>query len=133
MKKLFFECEKQSPCVLYDIESNIFEIKGKSFAKYSRHIYQQILEWFNEYIKRPNDDTVFSFRFEFYDSSSAKMILEILKKIDILHNQNKNVEIHWYYPEDDDDIEEAGEIYANLVDAPVKIIPFSIEASEIDS
>jgi len=133
MKKLFFECQKQSPCALFDKKNNTFEIKGKSFAKYSRHIYQNILEWLNEYLKDPNEETIFAFKFEFYDSSSAKMILEILKKIDVLYNQNGKVEIHWYFPEDDDDIEEAGEIYSNLVDTPVKVIPFSIEANETDS
>ena len=61
------------------------------------------------------------------------MILEILKKLDKLYNQNIKVEIHWYYPEDDDDIEEAGEIYANLIDTPVKVIPFSIETARTNS
>jgi hypothetical protein len=112
MEKLFFECQKESPCVHYDKEQNIFEISGKSFAKYSRHIYKDVLDWLNEYIKKPNKETIVSFKFEFYDTSSAKMILEILKKLDWLYSQKHKVEIHWYFPEDDDDIEEAGEIYS---------------------
>jgi hypothetical protein len=129
MEKLFFECQKESPCVHYDKEQNIFEISGKSFAKYSRHIYKDVLDWLNEYIKKPNKETIVSFKFEFYDTSSAKMILEILKKLDWLYSQKHKVEIHWYFPEDDDDIEEAGEIYSNLINAPVKVIPFSLETS----
>lgn len=133
MKRLFFECDKQSPCVCCDKEQNVFEIGGRSFVKYSRQIYYEVLDWLNEYVKDPNEKTIASFKFEFYDTSSAKMILEILRKLDNLHNQKgSKVEIHWYFPEDDDDIEEAGEIYANLIDVPVRVIPFSVEADEVN-
>ena len=80
MKKLFFECGKQSPCVHYDKDENVFEIGGKSFAKYSRHIYKEILNWLNDYIKTPNKETVVSFKFEFYDTSSAKNDIGNIKK-----------------------------------------------------
>lgn len=129
MKQLYFECQSQSPFVHYNMNENILEIGGKSFAKYSRHIYEEVLEWLNEYIKNPNEETIVSFKFEFYDTSSAKLILEILKKLDHLYNRNKKVKVLWHYPEDDDDIEEAGEIYGKLIDTPVKVIPFSLEPS----
>ena len=126
MEKIIIEGQKQSPAVCYDKESGLFKIEGKSFAKYSRGIYLRIIEWLKEYIKNPNEETIVIFKFEFDDTSSAKLILVILKKLAGLYKLNNKVEIHWYYPDDDDDIEEAGEIYSNLIDIPITIIPYSV-------
>ena len=46
------------------------------------------------------------------------MIFEILKKFDKLHTQGSETEIHWYYSEDDEDMEEAGEEYADITNIP---------------
>lgn len=126
MTKLIIEPQSQSPGVYYDKENELFEISGRSFAKKSRYIYEQVMEWLDEYMENPNKETSAVFKFEFYDSSSAKMILEVLKKYEQLYKMNNKVEVTWFYPDDDDEIEEAGEIYANLVNVPIRSKAYSI-------
>lgn len=50
------------------------------------------------------------------------MILFILQKFVIL-SEKSDVEVHWYYFEDDEDMMEAGEIYAERINFPFKLIP----------
>lgn len=46
------------------------------------------------------------------------MILDIMMKFEEMYQDGKDVLIRWFYPEDDEDMQEAGEEYADMVDVP---------------
>jgi hypothetical protein len=46
------------------------------------------------------------------------MLLDILMKLEELFHAGKEVLIKWHYAEDDEDMKEAGEEYADIVDVP---------------
>ena len=43
-------------------------------------------------------------------------------KLEELHKSGKEVLVHWHYSEDDEDMKEAGEEYADIVDVPFEQI-----------
>ena len=52
----------------------------------------------------------------------SKSILEIFKKFEAIHKNGNNVEITWYFDEDDEDMIDAGEDYQAIVKVPFNIV-----------
>ncbi|HEX2935078.1 MAG TPA: DUF1987 domain-containing protein [Bacteroidales bacterium] len=114
-----------TPSVILDVNSNIFEIAGRSLPEDVAAFYNPILEWLDQYSQNPKPKTVFNFRLIYFNTASSKMLLDILMKLEDLHKAGKEALVKWYYPEDDEDMKEAGEEYADIVDVPFEQISVS--------
>ena len=58
---------------------------------------------------------------EYFNTSSSKCILDILRKLEKIHEAGGNVTVTWFYEEDDEDMQEAGEDYQRIVKVPINI------------
>jgi hypothetical protein len=114
-----------TPSVTLDSAANAFEISGRSLPEDVAAFYNPILEWFDKYNQSPNAKTVFNFKLTYFNTASSKMLLDILMKLEELHNAGKEVVVKWHYSEDDEDMKEAGEEYADIVDVPFEQIAIS--------
>ncbi|MBL4577330.1 MAG: DUF1987 domain-containing protein [Flavobacteriales bacterium] len=107
-----------TPDVVLDSEQGVFEISGRSYPEDTAEFYIPILEWINNYLENPNSETRFTFKLDYFNSSSYKPFLDILVKLGKLNSNGHSVTIQWYYKEGDWDIKEAGEEFAEIVDVP---------------
>lgn len=107
-----------TPTVILDSANNNFEISGRSLPEDVAAFYNPILEWLEKYSQNPSSKTVFNFKLIYFNTASSKMLLDILMKLEDMHNGGKEVLVKWHYPEDDEDMKEAGEEYADIVDVP---------------
>lgn len=115
-----------TPTVTLDKENNIFEISGRSLPEDVVVFYKPILEWLDEYKNDPLDMTVFNFKLEYFNTASSKLLLDVLLKLEDINNDGHEVLVKWWYPDDDEDMEEAGEEYSDIVDVPFEQVPYSI-------
>lgn len=122
MEALKIEPTHKTPKVYLDPAENVFELSGRSIPEDSVGFYQRILAWIDEYGKSPLTKTHFKFELEYFNTSSSKNILELLKKLEAIHNDGHEVQISWYYDEDDEDMEETGEDYKALLAVPLELI-----------
>jgi len=113
-----------TPSVILDKDNEIFEISGRSLPEDVSTFYEPILNWLDEYAENPNSKTVFSFKLVYFNTASSKLLLDILMKLEELYENGNDVLIKWYYPEDDEDMEEAGEEYADIVDIPFEQVSY---------
>lgn len=111
-----------TPTIMFDHTKGTLELKGRSIPENSLEFYQPVYEWLDEYIKDPAEKTVIHLRFDYFNTSSSKCILDILKRIDKIDENGNDVLIKWYYDETDEDMMEAGEDYSDLLDAPFELI-----------
>ena len=86
--------------------------------------YKPILDWLDEYAQSPNANTVFNFKLSYFNTASSKIILDILMKLEGIHSGGHSISIKWHYPSDDEDMMEAGEEYADIVDAPIEMVEY---------
>ncbi|MBA3899093.1 MAG: DUF1987 domain-containing protein [Bacteroidetes bacterium] len=133
MKPLFLKESEVLPAISLNPEIHFFEIKGKSIASDGNLFYNQVLHWLEEYCQNPNNQTTFNFRLEFFNIYSSKMLLSIIYKLNNLKAAGHDVIINWYYKFDDDDMLEAGEDYAFMVDVPFIFIRESNLEDEVFS
>ena len=116
-----------TPSVTLDVANEIFEISGRSLPEDVAVFYEPILDWIDRYSVEATGKTIFNFKLVYFNTASSKMILDILLKLEEMHEAGKDVLVRWHYPEDDEDMEEAGEEYSDIVDVPFEQISYSLD------
>ncbi len=119
------ESTEDSPQIVLDRESNILEISGRSLPEDVNTFYEPTMSWIEEYAKDPLDVTVFSFKFTYFNTASSKIILDILTRFEEMIEEGHEVMVRWHYPEEDEDMMEAGEEYSEMVDVPFEMVSYS--------
>ncbi len=131
MKKLFIEKTSKTPKINFDPDNWIFEMEGISRPENVREFYYPIIERLENFRKNelktiPEDKRkppfVVKFFLDYFNSSSAKFILDIILQISEFHEEGVNPIIEWYFEEDDIDMKEAGQEFEELIDIDFKYI-----------
>lgn len=121
MEPLVLQPTAHTPSISLDPNTGICEFKGRSTPENSVEYYEPIYKWLEGYVQNPQPQTTVNIQFEYFNTSSSKCILDVLKKFVKLHNSGKPVLINWYYEEEDDDMKEAGEDYSDILTIPFEI------------
>ena len=118
MELLNIEATDETPKVILNPETHVFEFSGKSLPEDVTDFYNPLMEWLEKYQKSPGETTKAIFKMDYFNTASSKLILDILMLLEEIHEETEGVNIEWNYREDDEDMEEAGEEYADIVDLP---------------
>ena len=117
MEKLVIDPTFNSPSVILDPEANQFDFSGESRPENVRKFYLPILEWLDSYAKEQSEKSKsdrasslqVQFNFEYFNSTSAKYILDIFKALNVLNDLGMDILVKWLYEEGDEDLLEVGE------------------------
>jgi len=121
MEAITLDGTKKTPMVLLDPAGKI-RISGRSIPEDASKFYDNILNWVMEYIADPQDSTIVDIELEYFNSGSAKFVMQILRELSELIHNGKDMKVNWYYEEGDDDILERGEYYASILDLEINFI-----------
>ena len=124
MEALDIQGTNDTPKVLLDAENDIFEISGRSLPEDVVSFYKPILEWLDEYRENPIDYTEFVFRYIYFNTATSKLIQEILFKLEEIYEAGNNVQVMWFYEEDDEDMQDVGEEFMDLCNVPFELIGY---------
>jgi len=124
METIKIQGTEDTPKIILDAGNEIMEISGRSLPEDVTSFYEPVLNWLNEYSEKPNKKTIFNFKLTYFNTASSKLLLDILMKLEEMHEKGLNVLIRWHYPEDDEDMAEAGEEYADIVDVPFEQVSY---------
>jgi len=123
MQNLEITGTAKTPSILFNSETGILEIKGRSIPENAIDFFKPLVDWLEDYTKATKDVTQTNIQLEYFNTSSSKCILDIFKKLESINKQdNSEVIINWYYEEDDEDMLEAGEDYQSILKIPFKMI-----------
>lgn len=114
-----------TPKIILDPANDIFEISGRSLPEDVATFYSPVLQWLDKYAQNPNPKTVVCFKLVYFNTASSKALLDILMKLEEIHEKGHDILIKWFYPDDDEDMQEAGEEYAEIVDIPFEQISYA--------
>lgn len=124
MEAKIIEATDDTPGIILDKENNKFEFTGKSLPEDVSEFYNPILDWITEYSQSPNAESNLIFRMEYFNSASSKQILDILTLFEGINQNGSKINVKWYFQEDDEDMEEAGESYEEIIELPVELISY---------
>jgi hypothetical protein len=112
-----------TPSVLLDPEQQLMELAGNSYPENTAEFYQPIYEWLHGYFNGGGGTLKTILKLNYFNTSSAKCILNLLTILQQYHSQNKRITVEWFYDEDDEDMLETGKAFS--VDFS---LPFDIRA-----
>jgi hypothetical protein len=124
MKILSYQPQGYLPGIILDKESGKFEISGKTCPEDAIEFYDPVLKWLDEYAKDPLNETIFDFRLTYFNTVSSKIIMMIMIRLEELAEEDNKVKVRWFYPEDDEDLEEAGHDFEDMVELSFEFIPY---------
>ncbi len=119
MEKLFWEGTETTPQVLFDPENEKYEIQGRSFPEDPTAFYQPIFEWIDNNLPEIDHKITVDMYIEYFNSSSNRMILLILKKLEEHLMHGKEIYIKWNY--DDEEVLGDGQMYSTLIKVPFEL------------
>lgn len=132
MDAIIIQATDKSPLITFDPNGGLFEMEGDSRPENVRKFYQPVIDMlkasfdgmFNEKKIDQFKEEPFKFNFKlgYFNSSSAKFILDILNSINEYRMEGLNIKINWYFEEDDEDMMEAGEEFSNFINYPFSYI-----------
>jgi hypothetical protein len=122
MENLSLEGSAKTPTVKFDSENGVLELKGRSIPENSIEFYKPLNDWIDAYAGSPKPNTIVDIKLEYFNTSSSKCILDLFKQLEKLNSGSTEVKVNWYFEEDDEDMEEAGEDYQAIIDLPFKMI-----------
>jgi hypothetical protein len=128
MRKLIIDQTENSPKVILDPDKKIFEISGESRPPDVPLFYDEILRWLDEYTLHlskshiSKDPVEVNLDLEYFNSSSAKYILDFCKQLAHVRSKGKEVTVRWHYEDDDMDMLEVGREMSRMAKVPFEYV-----------
>ena len=135
MEELNIKGTEKSPRVLFDPDNRKFELEGNSRPENVREFYFPIIERLKSYFEKhlengdlenfKDNPVKFIFKLEYFNSSSAKFISDLLILIGNYSRKGITVKIYWYFDQGDENIMEVVEDFSEMIDVPFQMIMVS--------
>jgi SiaC family regulatory phosphoprotein len=106
----------------FAIKNGIIRFSGKSIPEDAYTFYAPIVDAITKYLENPNSKTSLIFNLEYINSSSKKIITNILKIFEQAVKNGFHVEIEWHFEADDDSIIDLGKDLQSLINLPFRFI-----------
>jgi hypothetical protein len=113
----------ETPTVNFIPADGRLEISGNSYPENSTKFYTPVLDWLRRFAAETSGKKItMDFNFDYFNTSSAKYILEILRIIQDCKNNGNECLVRWHYLEEDTDMQEAGEDYRDSIDLEFEFV-----------
>jgi hypothetical protein len=122
MEDLILSGTEKTPNVSFNYNDGNLELRGRSIPENSLEFYDVIFNWVDNYANDPKSETHLHLKFEYFNTSSSKCILDLMKKLERMHGSKTQAKISWYFESDDEDMQEAGDDYKAIISVPFEVI-----------
>ena len=124
-EKLIINPKIDTPKVRFNKTTGELLLEGKSFPPDVKAVFKRVLDWLDEYAKEPAPKTTIKLKLDYFNTASSKILMDILYKIEEIHQAGNEVLVKWYYPDDDEDMKETGEEYSEIIKTPFEQIGYT--------
>jgi hypothetical protein len=127
MKDLRIEASENSP--VFSFQANgILHISGRVLPEPDALFWGIANDWLANYIETKPNRIILRLQFDCVNTSSSLEILKLLYLIGDVKNKEISIDVYWYYPINDIQLEEMGKDFQELL--PFKFIFEAIETEE---
>lgn len=107
------EATERSPEINFDFERNVFSIRGESYPEDVMAFYGPVMTAFSGHLSSLTSGAIeFNFELIYFNSSSAKILLDLFDKLEESASAGVSVVVNWYHDAEDDTMEELGQEFA---------------------
>lgn len=112
------------PTIDFFVQSGVCEISGESFLEETSKFYTPLLDWIKEYIVTRKKPITFNFKLTYFNTSTSKWILNILNVLKRYEENGGEVNVNWFYNEEDADMQDDIEDYIVDTGLNINLCPF---------
>jgi len=116
----FYKLEKQkttsTPYILIDEEKNYMKIEGLCFNENVIDFFMEIKNWLDKYLLTNFKEFTFDCAMEYFNSSTVKVLLNMIMKMDEYSVGKNKVIINWITVKENEIIIECGEDFREEVE-----------------
>jgi len=134
MNKYYLEETEFTPEISFDLEHRRFSFKGVSRPEDVIKFFQPAINWLKEFDQDIQTHTnakynipllYIDFHLSYFNSSSSKMLLQILEMIKKIQTKGIEIQVNWFYDESDETMYDDGIDLSESVDLPFNFQPMS--------
>lgn len=92
------------PVVSFDASTGVCELKGESYMEETYKFYSPLIAWLRKFIETEKRPVTFNFKLTYFNTSSSRIILDILDLIRKYNLSGAECVVNWYYDEEDPDM-----------------------------
>jgi signal transduction histidine kinase/CheY-like chemotaxis protein/HPt (histidine-containing phosphotransfer) domain-containing protein len=126
MKNLLIKPTRDTPEIICNRDKNLIEIRGESYSENVVIFFEPLFAWLEQYLSQLEQDEQVTVKLEinYFNSSSTKILIDILNLLDNAAFNGKQIDLTWYYNLDDEcALEYAEEYEKDLRTLIFKLIP----------
>lgn len=135
MESLVIEKKTDSPSINFNTLTNHFIISGESRPENASKFYDPIVKWLtdfegilywrNQELKAQAPVLQFSFHLDYFNSTSAKHLMDVLLVLKKYITTGYSVNIEWHYAKlGGDDMREAGQEFSEMLGLDFKFVEY---------
>ena len=117
MDALRIEAKYDTPKVVLDATAGVFEICGRSIPEDAGEFYKPVIEWVENNANNALASAAFIFKLDYINTASSRMIQQLLLSL----KEVEGITIRWLYKEDDEDMQDVGQDFAQIVEFPIEL------------
>ncbi|HSZ72134.1 MAG TPA: DUF1987 domain-containing protein [Cytophagaceae bacterium] len=115
MNALSIKATDDTPSINFDPATGMLEISGRSLPEDAAGFYKPVLDWLKQYGASAKTASSLAMKLEYFNTASSKIILDIFNVVEKFSSDKKVI---WYFDKDDEDMQEAGEEFSEIVNIP---------------
>ena len=126
MKTLIVDAVPDSPYypeVNFNSETGVCELVGESYMEEAYKFYTPLLKWLKKYTLELNKAVTLNLKLTYFNTNSSRLLLDLLDILKKSQEAGNDVEINWYFEEDDPDVKDEVEDFEIETGLQIKMVP----------
>ncbi len=114
------EMREANKCISPDIEfqDGVIDILGRSIQDYPNQKFERLINAFLHYSMSPLKTTEINIRLEYINSSTNRLLMNLLIIAESIKEKGFQVTVNWYYDIHDELMLDQGNIFKSLINVP---------------
>lgn len=122
MKDFRIEATKSTPEIDFNLKDYRLTIRGESYPENSVKFYQPVLDKVEIYSRDAEKRFIVDIELAYLNTSSVKAMMNILDLLNKAYQRGKNIEVNWYYDEDNEILYETAVEFNSFFDMNINVI-----------
>jgi hypothetical protein len=124
--KLHIPETRSTPEIHFDEANGIYLIRGRSIPPDASSHFHPLDKWVENLLRVGTSQPItLKIRLEHLNTGTIRSLLTIFSKLLRIREKGTQVNIEWYYNEDDEDLIDKGEEMSLILDVPFRYISFT--------
>ena len=121
MEALYIKATDVSPEVIFSPADGKYVISGWSRPESPAKFYAPVFDWIDAYGEKFLNNSAINLNVEYFNTPSARVIREMLDKLEKLYQKGVKMTVNWHY-DDDSSKEEFEYEFAQGLSIPIKFV-----------